>query len=541
MPRQFIRPLLSRLFEASKEDREQTYREVRDSRQMRPAYLVMLVLACLVALFGLLGNSPAVVIGAMLISPLMSPFLSAGLALAVGDWPLGRAAIKTIALSVLAAISISALAVAASPLKEATPEILVRTAPNLLDLGIAFFSGFAGTFTLVSRKGGTTIPGVAIATAVMPPLCVVGFGVNRLNWTIAAGAMSLFLTNLAAIIISAATVFLLASYRASDRPASEGEQRSAAVRLAVSFAVLLVLSIPLASALVRAAEAARLRESVRAALSRAIERDPDRARVASGWTVRPAADGGVEVDATARTVAYFNRAEVEGLERALAEQLGRPVALRLEQIRVQEGGLDPEPAAATALGPAALASATTPSLDETVAAYREGADLAVAALGATLDRYLVGADEKGVRRLEIYAFSESAPSADRLDSAVRAAAEWARRRETAAEGVPEIVIHARPRQPVELALVPDARTRRQSLEPIRSELDRIRAFLTADPSLRLRLAIAGGAEAAREALAASVVAALGVDPTRVAGPDADSRDPGSIVDVRITIADAPET
>lgn len=505
--------LMRRLFETSKEDRQLAYLDVRDSHQMRASYLIMLVLACLVALFGLLSNSPAVVIGAMLISPLMSPFLSAGLALAVGDWALGRAALRTIFLSILTAVSISVLAVAASPLREVTPEILARTSPNLLDLGIAFFSGFAGTYTVVNRKGGTTIPGVAIATAVMPPLCVVGFGVFNLDSRIAVGALSLFVTNLAAIIISAACVFLLAAFRASDRPAANGRTWAAPVRIVVSFVVLGALAVPLAVALVQAASLARVRQAVHRVLASEVERDPLRARLSASWSVRETPDARVLVDATIRTVSFFSSVEVESIERALERTLGRQVAFRLEQVRVQQGGLDTEPS--VALGPAAGAEKPRlPSLEETIAGYRHSAELAASVAGTRLDRFLVAADEGGVRRLEVYAFGDAPPDPAVAEAAARAVAAWQAQGLDAGGSPPELALFVRPANAVEIAVAPPQGRRPASLEPARPVLERVGALLARDPGLMVRLELASEG-LNEELLRPRLLEAMGASPTRL--------------------------
>ncbi len=165
-----------------------------------------------IATFGLVESSPAVIIGAMLISPLMGPIMGTGLALAVGDLYLGIKAVLNLLVSVTASIAFSGFLVWLLPFHSATAEIVARTTPNLLDLGIALLSGLAGS-VVVCRGGGegvTALPGVAIAVALMPPLCTVGFGLGSgLNLEIMGGAGLLFLTNLVAIVASAFLVFLL--------------------------------------------------------------------------------------------------------------------------------------------------------------------------------------------------------------------------------------------------------------------------------------------------------------------------------------------
>lgn len=174
-------------------------------------YALELLLSAGIATFGLVLDSPAVVIGAMLISPLMGPILAAGLALAAADVYLGIKSLLSVLLSCASAILFAAALVWLLPFQTATQEILARTHPNLLDLGVALFSGVAGSVVVCRGGGGggvTALPGVAIAVALMPPLCTVGFGVGSgFSTEIIAGAGLLFLTNLAAITVSAFLVF----------------------------------------------------------------------------------------------------------------------------------------------------------------------------------------------------------------------------------------------------------------------------------------------------------------------------------------------
>lgn len=207
---------------------------VRSARVLNVNYALELLLSAGIATFGLVLNSPAVVIGAMLISPLMGPILAAGLAFAASDLYLGLKSLLGIVASVVTAVLFAAFLVWVLPFQSPTNEILARTQPNLLDLGVALFSGLAGSLVVCRGGGGggvTALPGVAIAVALMPPLCTVGFGVGSgWNWPIISGAMLLFLTNLVAIGASAFLVFYLEGMdepevRAAAAPATQEEAR----------------------------------------------------------------------------------------------------------------------------------------------------------------------------------------------------------------------------------------------------------------------------------------------------------------------------
>jgi uncharacterized hydrophobic protein (TIGR00271 family) len=209
---------LARQMGVDEQRKTEVYLEISQSATLRDAtYWLQIVFAAGIATLGLVLSSPAVIIGAMLISPLMGPILSLGLSLAAGDFILLVRAIANLTLSCLVAISFAVLLIFTLPFKEATAEILARTTPNTLDLGVALFSGAIGTIATCRPVKGviTSIPGVAIAVALMPPLCVVGFGVGvafSLNVSdgmqIAKGGGLLFLTNLVAISFSSLLVFL---------------------------------------------------------------------------------------------------------------------------------------------------------------------------------------------------------------------------------------------------------------------------------------------------------------------------------------------
>ncbi|MEO0698516.1 MAG: DUF389 domain-containing protein, partial [Pseudomonadota bacterium] len=149
---------------------------------MSERYLFMTAMSGGIAVLGLLLSSPAVVIGAMLLSPLMDPIMGLGFALAIGDYHWLRQSARSLAWGTLMAIALTALVVYLSPIQTITPEIAARTQPNLFDLFVALFSALAGAYAMIRGRDGTIV-GVAIATALMPPLAVVGFGLATWNWT----------------------------------------------------------------------------------------------------------------------------------------------------------------------------------------------------------------------------------------------------------------------------------------------------------------------------------------------------------------------
>lgn len=185
-----------------KEDEESIVQQIGSGVSFRGANLWILIFAILIASLGLNVNSTAVIIGAMLISPLMGPIIGMGLALGTYDLALlGRAA-KNFGVATLISILTATIYFLISPFSEVQSELLARTSPTLYDVLIAFFGGAAGIVALCTGGKGNVIPGVAIATALMPPLCTAGFGLATGNLHFFFGAFYLFLINTIFIALS---------------------------------------------------------------------------------------------------------------------------------------------------------------------------------------------------------------------------------------------------------------------------------------------------------------------------------------------------
>lgn len=168
--------------------------------------LWILFFAILIASLGLNLNSTAVVIGAMLISPLIGPIVGIGFGVATNDTSLIRLGLGSYFFSTGVGLLASTLYFLASPIRDAHSEILSRTLPSFYDVLIALFGGFAGIIAMSSKQKGTVIPGVAIATALMPPLCTAGYGIATFQWHYFAGAFYLYLIN--SVFIFAATILM---------------------------------------------------------------------------------------------------------------------------------------------------------------------------------------------------------------------------------------------------------------------------------------------------------------------------------------------
>lgn len=194
------------------EQKDKVLENVRTSIVFSGPNIWILACAIIIASVGLNVNSTAVVIGAMLISPLMAPIVGAGFALAMFDFALLRKSLKNLLISTLIGLGFSFLYFLLSPYKEAQSEILARTAPNIYDVLIAFAGGLVGVIAITRVEKGNPIPGVAIATALMPPLCTAGYGLATGNLSFFGGALFLYTINCVFICIATYIIVKVLKY-----------------------------------------------------------------------------------------------------------------------------------------------------------------------------------------------------------------------------------------------------------------------------------------------------------------------------------------
>jgi uncharacterized hydrophobic protein (TIGR00271 family) len=217
---------LTRLFNLRRDqqDADTIDTALREGAQAAGTNLWVLFFAILIASVGLNVNSTAVIIGAMLISPLMGPIVGIGYAAAVFDFALIREASKNLALFSALSLLTSIIYFALSPLDQPQSELLARTSPTLWDVLIAAFGGAAGMVAVTRRSFSNIVPGVAIATALMPPLCTAGFALAHGRWTMFAGAAFLFTIN--GVFIAAATLAVAKLLRLPARGAVDEATRT---------------------------------------------------------------------------------------------------------------------------------------------------------------------------------------------------------------------------------------------------------------------------------------------------------------------------
>jgi uncharacterized hydrophobic protein (TIGR00271 family) len=199
----------------------------------------LLICSCLLASIGLDTGSAAVIIGAMLISPLMSPILGVGLGTAIADRALLARALRELGLATAVTLGVSTLYFMLTPLGEPTAEMVARTTPTLLDVGVALFGGVAGIVAGSRRDQSLALPGVAIATALMPPLCTAGFGLATGSPSFFFGALYLYVIN--AIFIALATFAVARALRFPLRSFQDARERRREIRLVTTVAGIAIL------------------------------------------------------------------------------------------------------------------------------------------------------------------------------------------------------------------------------------------------------------------------------------------------------------
>ncbi|MDP4573987.1 DUF389 domain-containing protein [Qipengyuania sp. G39] len=303
---------------------------------LTPRYIFMICMSAGIAILGLLLSSPAVVIGAMLLSPLMGPILGAGFALAEGKFTWLRLCAKALFWGTLVAILFCALIVWLSPLQTVTEEIASRTRPSLFDLLVALFSALAGSYAMIRGREGTIV-GVAIATALMPPLAVVGFGLATWNWTVFGGALMLFVTNLLTIALSAFVMARLYGFK-STRSSRQGMFES--VGILITF---IALAIPLGFSLVQIANESNGQRIVRNTIEDAFDPQSRIDTLEIDWDADP-----VLITASVLTPEFRANANTD-LGRSLARALDEELSVRIDQFRV---GTNPGAAEQAALAQA---------------------------------------------------------------------------------------------------------------------------------------------------------------------------------------------
>lgn len=301
---------------------------LRSPRGWSIRFTLMMGLSVIVAVMGLSANSPAVVIGAMLLAPLMTPVMGVAAALAMG---LPRAMLRPLRLVVLASVGgvsgsfLLGLALADGPL---SPEVLARTSPDVRDLMVALAAGAAGAYATVRPDVSSSLPGVAVAVALVPPLGSAGLALEAGRGDLATGALLLYGANLAAIVLVAVAVFVLTGFVPLRRLVATS--RRVFIGTAAAALATLAAAVPLALATVSAAEVGRERTQME--------------RVATGW-LQGTGDELEELRIDGDTVSILVSGpnpppDTSALLRSAREILGPRAAIQVRWTQVHEADVD---------------------------------------------------------------------------------------------------------------------------------------------------------------------------------------------------------
>ena len=321
------------------ERRKEVLIELEQSSSPGFDYFLLVVLSCSIATFGLITDSAAVIIGAMLVAPLMSPILGLSFASVAGEQRMFRHAIVALFEGVLLAVVLSAVigwvaqALPFDMLSELPDEILARTHPTPFDLGIALAGGAAAAYALAQPRLSATLPGVAIATALMPPVCTVGLGISLGNASIAGGAALLFLTNLASIAFAGIVVFIALGFRPAH---FENTWHHIPRSLIISAILMLVTAVPLVILTLRVVNQTSLLQEVRTAVVTELSMLPDAQLVDLDIDT---SNSTLHLNITARTSQQPEYDEIVALQEAIATRLQRTTAIQV--IIVPTTKLDP--------------------------------------------------------------------------------------------------------------------------------------------------------------------------------------------------------
>lgn len=235
-----LREMLHERFnlEEDKASEEEIIDNVKKGIEFKGMNLWVLIFAIFIASVGLNVNSTAVIIGAMLISPLMSPIMGIGLGIGINDFELIKKAYKNLGVAVLISVVTSTIYFLITPLSDAQSELLARTTPTIWDVIIALFGGLAGIVAATRKSISNVIPGVAIATALMPPLCTAGFGLATGNLSYFFGAFYLFFIN--SVFISLATYVIVRFLKFSKKEFLDSTKETR-VKRSIIFVVLITI------------------------------------------------------------------------------------------------------------------------------------------------------------------------------------------------------------------------------------------------------------------------------------------------------------
>ncbi len=311
----------------SRERFEVVFKDIADGSEPAPRFYILVVVSTLISCFGLIANSTAVVIGAMLVAPLMTPIFGISLALVRGESDLlGRAAQAEI-VGVTAAIFMAIILGLLIGEFEATPEMLSRTQPNLFDLFVALLAGFAGAYALIDEKISPALPGVAVATAIVPPLANSGlcFSLGEVNGGI--GSFLLFFANFLSILIVSSTTFILCGM--AEYYGTQSKRRTYIRRFGIPIIAFVLIAAFLGHSLFIISRERRRTRAIKMTLIENLSHIP---ATTLDKVYQYLDDDKVQVMASIKTPTLLKPTQVSSLQEDLSQKIGMPIELTMQCI-----------------------------------------------------------------------------------------------------------------------------------------------------------------------------------------------------------------
>ena len=321
------------------EAKKQVTEEIKADSSPGFDFYLLVILSASIATLGLITNSPAVIIGAMLLAPLMSPIIGLGLATTTGNTRLIRDSLTALLRGGLMAVLLSAALTKFNELMpfvslhELPTEIIARSHPSPIDLGIALAGGLAASYALTNPNLSAALPGVAIATALMPPLCSVGAGIALGEFDVAGGALLLFITNTVAISFSGALVFWVRGFRPHFQFEHHQAKKNMLIAALLTFGLLIPLSYYSYQLFQQATTNRRVSDAVQIEMAKIL---PSAEFIEMNSL---SSSSGLSLKITIRTSAPIKYEQVVALQEALVVRLQEPVALKIYQVLAEQ--LDP--------------------------------------------------------------------------------------------------------------------------------------------------------------------------------------------------------
>ncbi|MBN2477712.1 TIGR00341 family protein [Candidatus Micrarchaeota archaeon] len=316
------------LRESQPEEMGEVYEDLSKGSEPNKDYFIMVSLATIIATLGLLTNNVAVIIGAMLVAPLLTPLIALSFAIVNGDLNLFIKSFEAEGKGLLLVIIIAVFTTLVSPINIITTEIEIRTSPTLFELFIALAAGAAGAIAMARKNISPIFPGVAIATAVLPPLATMGIGMGMKRWDIAIGSFLLFLTNLIAINASCSFIFWILGY---GPKISEAEEQRVVNRLKWSGMLIAIVAVPLAYIMITTLSQAELDNAIMATIEQQLVGMDGTSLLEYEFREY---GGHLEIKATILSQQELTDADADRIKNALENQIGRKIKLQIQTIKI---------------------------------------------------------------------------------------------------------------------------------------------------------------------------------------------------------------